>query len=201
MTHATTQQPPMILAHSPEAASIQTVTGWVARDGRFWGDDERMARFCGSTHRICEANPEHGPVENRSWCEACRAEKMEAKWQAMPKAEFVEELMPLCVFDSDRYFFDLDDLCYWLEKHDLKPADVRLVRCKPVYAEAIDPDDHFIDDLPEDGEVPEELRQAFEALNAVIKKCGPLSWRPGDELGVLLPADFLNADTTTEQAA
>ena len=201
MTHATTQQPPMILAHSPEAASIQTVTGWVARDGRFWGDDERMARFCGSTHRICEANPEHGPVEHRSYCQACYAEKMEAKWQAMPKAPFLEELMPLCVFDSDRYFFDLDDLCYWLEEHELKPDAVRLVQCEPVHAEPIDPNDHFIDDLPEDGEVPDALREAFEVLNAVIAKCEPLGWRPANKLGVLLPADFLNADTTTEQAA
>lgn len=75
---ATKQQPEMILASSPEAASIQTVTGWVARDGRFWGDDERMARYCGSTHSICEKNPAHGPVENRSYCEACYAERRDA---------------------------------------------------------------------------------------------------------------------------
>lgn len=97
----TKQQPEMILASSPEAASIQTVTGWVSRGGRFWGDDEHMARYCGSTHRLCEANPEHGPVENRSYCEACHAEKNETKWQAMPKAPLSEELLPLCVFDSD----------------------------------------------------------------------------------------------------
>ena len=28
---------------SSEAASIQTVTGWVSRSGRFWGNDEHMA--------------------------------------------------------------------------------------------------------------------------------------------------------------
>lgn len=191
MTQATKQQPPMILAHSHEAASIQTVTGWVARDGRFWGEDERMARYCGSTHRICDVNPDHGPVENRSYCEACRAEKMEVKWLEMEKAPFLEELMPLCVFDSDRYFFDLDDLCCWLEEHELKPECVRLVQCEPVRAEPIDPNDHFIDDLPEDGEVPDALREAFDALNAVIAECEPLSWRPANKLGVILPADFL----------
>lgn len=30
---------------SSEAASIQTVTGWVSRSGRFWGNDEQMERF------------------------------------------------------------------------------------------------------------------------------------------------------------
>ena len=29
---------------SAEAASIQTVTGWVSRSRRFWGDDEHMAQ-------------------------------------------------------------------------------------------------------------------------------------------------------------
>ena len=191
----------MILASSPEAASIQTVTGWVARDGRFWGDDERMARFCGSTHRTCEVNPEHGPVEKHSYCKACHAEKKEAQWLAMPKAPFAKGLMPLCVFNSDRFFFDVDDLRYWLEEHALNPEGVRLVQCEPVHAEPIDPNEHFADDLPEDGEVPDELRVAFDALNAVIAKCEPLCWRPANELGVLLPADFLNPSDTTEQAA
>ena len=198
---ATKQQSEMILASSPEAASIQTVTGWVARDGRFWGEDERMARFCGSTHRICESNPAHGPVENRSYCKACYAERKHAQWQAMPKAPFSGELMPLCVFDSDRFFFDIEDLRYWLEEHALKPEGARLVQCKPVHAAPIDPNEHFADDLPEDGEVPDELREAFDALNAVIGTCKPLCWRPANELGVLLPADFLNPADTTEQAA
>ena len=41
----------IILPESPEAASVQTVTGWVSRTGRYWGNDERMARYDGSTHR------------------------------------------------------------------------------------------------------------------------------------------------------
>ena len=41
----------IILPESPEAASIQTVTGWVSSNGRYWGNDEHMARYDGSTHR------------------------------------------------------------------------------------------------------------------------------------------------------
>ena len=33
---------PIIMEDSPEAASIKTVTGWVSRTGRFWGNDERL---------------------------------------------------------------------------------------------------------------------------------------------------------------
>ncbi len=35
---------PIILPDSPLAARHRTVTGWVSRDGRFFGDDEQTAR-------------------------------------------------------------------------------------------------------------------------------------------------------------
>jgi hypothetical protein len=57
----------VVMYESSEAASIQTVTGWVGADGRFWGNDEHMARYCGATHRHCEKNPDHPIYEVRSW--------------------------------------------------------------------------------------------------------------------------------------
>jgi len=181
----------IILAESDEAASIQTVTGWVSSDGKFWGNDERMARYAGSTHKICENNPEHGIVDQRSWCKACRAEKMEKRWNEMPKEEYTPEAFPLHLYDTDRYFFDVEDLVYWLEENNIKPEDVRLTKCKPAYPDQIDPDEHFCDILPEDGEVPEDVREAFEKLNEVLKKSEPFSWFPDDTQGVTLPSDFL----------
>lgn len=44
----------IVMMDSDEAASIQTVTGWVDRQGRFWGGDEHQARWCGATHRKCK---------------------------------------------------------------------------------------------------------------------------------------------------
>jgi hypothetical protein len=32
----------IVMMDSDEAASIKTVTGWVARDGLFWGNDEHI---------------------------------------------------------------------------------------------------------------------------------------------------------------
>lgn len=178
----------IIMADSPEAASIQTVTGWVSSTGRFWGKDERLARFDGSTHKICEHNPAHGVIEQRSWCKACRGDKMTAKWDAMPRREY--DGTPVCVFDSDTYFFDPEEISDWLLENDIKLEDARLVFCKPCYPAIIDPNEHYQDDLPEDGKVSAALAEAFDALNKVIEAHPPMSWWEGDE-AVVLPADFL----------
>jgi hypothetical protein len=180
--------PKQVNYESPEAASIQIVTGWLSSTGRFWGNNEHMARYDGSTHRVCKDNPEHGVHANNSWCKKCREERMDAKWNAMPRREY--DGSPVCVFDSDRYFFDGDEIIDWLVERDIKPEDARLVFCKPRYASRIDPDDHFCDDLPEDGEVSAALQEAFDALNKVIAAEPPLSWWEGD-VAVALPSDFL----------
>jgi len=184
----TTRTEKRIDYNAPEAASIQTVTGWVSSKGRFWGNDEHMARYEGSTHRICKENPEHGEHETNSWCEKCRDERMTAKWEAMPRREYDDT--PVVVFDSDTYFFDADDLVNWLDEHDIKPEDAQLVFCKPNYPRQIDPNEHFNDDLPEDGEVSATLAAAFDVLNAVIAAEPPMSWTEGNE-AVILPANFL----------
>lgn len=175
---------------SPEAASLQTVTGWVSSNGHFWGKDEHMARYDGSTHRICSKNPGHGKHIKNSWCETCRKETKDAKWLSMPKREY--DGSPVVVFDSDTYFFDIDDIVNWLEENDIKPEDAQLSFCKPIYPSQIDPNEHFCDDLPEDCEVSNELQAAFDVLNEVIKAHGPMSWTEGDE-AVILPSDILGA--------
>ncbi|HAT6800607.1 TPA: hypothetical protein JAN03_00980 [Citrobacter freundii] len=52
----------IVMMDSDEAASIQTVTGWVDRHGRFWGGDEHQARWCGATHRKCKNKPDEHPI-------------------------------------------------------------------------------------------------------------------------------------------
>lgn len=182
----------IILADSPEAASIQTVTGWVSSDGHFWGNDERMARYSGSTHRKCEKDEAHGIYNTRAYCKKCREIQMNETWEAMPKIEYSEDVFPLVVFDGDEYFFDSDSLDNYLICNGLDPAAVRLTKCLPAYPEEIDPDDHFQDILPEDGEVPAEVAEAFKVLNAVLKEAKPFCWFPDNKQGVTLPADFLS---------
>lgn len=176
---------------SDEAASIQTVTGWVSANGSFWGKDEHMARYVGSTHRLCEKNPEHGAHETRGWCKQCREERMQARYDAMPRKEY--DGSPIVVYDGEDYFFDEGALRDWLVDNEIAPEDARLVFCVPNKAAEIDPCDHFTDDLPEDSDesaFSARLMAAFEALNAAIREEPPLSWRGGD-VAVVLPANFL----------
>lgn len=58
--------------------------------------------------------------------------------------------------------------------------ELMLVICEPIYPTELDVHDYYIDDLPEDGEVPYELVVAAMEYNKVVRECGPLSWWPGD---------------------
>ena len=189
----------IIMAESAEAASIQTVTSWISSDGRLWGKDERMARYAGSTHRQCENNPDHPPVANNDSCRQCRKARKEQQWQDMPKEAYTPVAFPLHLYDTDQYFFNAEDLVDWLEEKNIKPEDVHLTKCKPSYPDQINPDEHFCDILPEDGEVPEDVREAFEKLNEVLKKSEPFSWFPDEKQGVTLPADYLDDQEAAQQ--
>lgn len=178
----------IVMYDSPEAASIQTVTGWVSRTGLFCGKDEHMARYHGATHRQCD-NPNHPPYELRGYCLACSDERSAARFGAMPKVEW-DGKTPLALHDTDCYFFDEEELRDYLLDNDIALEDARLVICKPNMASEIEPDEHYSDDLPEDGEVGAELRAAFDALNEAIRREKPMSWSPGKTAAVL-PADFL----------
>lgn len=56
--------------------------------------------------------------------------------------------------------------------------DLMLMVCEPVYARQID-EDYYFDDMPEDGELPDELRSAIEEFNKKIEGV-IVSWAPGE---------------------
>ncbi|MBX9404543.1 hypothetical protein K5E40_02485 [Pseudomonas baetica] len=192
-------QKPIIMFDAPEAASLQTVTGWVSAGGRFFGDDENLARYCGATHRRCDINPEHPIYEVNSSCNECRHVRRQAKFAAMPVKDWAGE--PLVIFDGDRYFFDEDSLRDYLIDSDIELADVQLCICEPNYPREIEPEDHFCDDLPEDGEIrDDQLLAAFELLNEMIRKSEPLSWSEG-EFAVRLPQSLIDEVATARAEA
>ncbi|MFJ2989996.1 hypothetical protein ACIPF8_19190 [Collimonas sp. NPDC087041] len=166
----------MVLYSSPEAASIQTVTGWVSRTGQFWGNDEHMARYCGSTHKVCAC----GDIVNQnSFCRKCADMRSTAKYAAMERRPWDGEAM-LYSDAADEYFCDLSEANDHAIDNGMTLAELRLIICEPTFAREIDGNDHFCDDLPEDGELPAEISDAFDMLNEVIRNCKkPLSWSPG----------------------
>ena len=181
---------PVVMYDSPEAASLQTVTGWVSRTGRYWGNDEQMARYDGSTHRKCEANPEHPVYETNSYCTACHHARRAAKFREMPRAPW-DGTTPLVVFDTDQYLWDAEAVHAYLKDNDIAPEDAQLVICKPNKLSQIDAD-HWSDDLPEDGELPDAVGIALDALNRAIQQAPVASWTEGNT-AVELPADYLTA--------
>lgn len=178
-----------ILRDSPEAASIQTVTGWVSSDGRFWGNNEDTARYAGATHTKCSKNADHPIYAINSYCESCWAEKRQALYEAMPAEPYNGDAC--MVFDTDQYFWEENEILDYCVDSGINPAELQLVHCVPTYARQIDGKDYFSDDLPEDGELPRELQDAFDALNEVINsKNHVLSWSQG-KVKAVLPDEFM----------
>lgn len=181
----------------PDLVRRVTVTGFVDTSGRFWGEDEHMARWCSCTHLRCAC----GDLCEKGWtaCNACHEKKAVERYNALPKTEW--DGQSFIYSDAhDCYFDDYDQLIDHLrEIQDESPSvtveDLRLVICKPNMAREIDGLDHFSDDLSEDGELPAELDAALETLNAVIRKTPPLSWSPGKEAAIVEidPKDLADA--------
>lgn len=165
-----------ILAESPEAATFQTgLSGWVDRHGRFWGDDEQMARYSGSTHRKCECG---SIIKQRSFCEYCSRLKEAARYKEAEKITWDCET-PLYSQIHDKYFFNKDELLDFMHECQAEnPDELELFICEPNYLSQLD-SDHWHDDLPEDGELPGDVEAALDVLNAAIRSSAPASWSPG----------------------
>jgi hypothetical protein len=176
----------VIMYESPEAASIKTITGWVSSIGHFWGDNEHMARYDGSTHKLCETCG--AVVEQRSYCQPCSTRKEIEKFAAMPREPWDGE-SPIYSELLDKYFFNGEVFDYLEDENGFEDeegnvvapyteADLRLVHCDPRHLHCIE-SDTWEDDLPsEDGGefIPAEVQTALDALNEAIKKAGPVSW-------------------------
>lgn len=172
----------MVMNSSDEAAELKTVTGWVSRTGHFYGNDERLARWDGCTHVPCNSC---GTAVEKCYtmCGACKAAKELDRYAALPKVEWDGET-PLYSEVADEYFFDRQALEDKLYDEDITPESLRLVICTPNYPRQIDYD-HWCDELPEDGELPDDIADAVAALNEVIEKSAALSWSPGKQAAIV----------------
>lgn len=175
------EQQRIVLSTSDEAASFKTVTGWVSRHGRFFGADERAARYDGSTHSPCDTC---GEPTDRSWikCKACREKADLARFLARQSKPYESGMVFADAYD--RYFHDLDEAVEWAEDEGLELETLRLLLCDPVYPRMLD-DDHWQDELPEDctlADVAPDLAEAIGKANDVIaqmrKDHKPMSWTP-----------------------
>lgn len=176
-----------ILYDSPEAAKIVTVTGWQAANGRFWGPDEHMARYDGSTHKKCDCGE---IIAKNSYCSPCHEKRRREEWLKMPIVEW-DNVCMLAIHDGDEYFSELDEFLDWCKENDVLPHEVMLVATKPGHLSEVDVD-HWQDDLPEDGELPDEIKEKLDALNKAIEDYKkPVCWHQvSKRIIVETPADW-----------
>jgi|GEM_PF-1643130 len=74
----------VIFANGSESATYkENVSGWISRDGTFWGEDEEGARAHGSTHRRCGHCG--NIVEKYSYCKICDEKEKEELFKKMPE--------------------------------------------------------------------------------------------------------------------
>ena len=162
----------MILIDSDEAASIQTVTGWVSRNGRFCGEHEDLARYDGCTHRKCDSCGLPTPKSGWLTCNSCRAANNQKKYNELPEREWNGEVVAL--FDDDTYFFEEEEFLDWCEDYEIAPESVDLVICEAQYADEIDLEDHLCDIMPEgmsaEDVLPHEVIELIEKANVIIRK-------------------------------
>ena len=163
----------VVFPEDDEAASLQTVTGWVSRIGNFWGKDERMARYNGSTHRRCECG---NIVPQRNYCLTCFEKKEVEKYEAMPKTGW-DGVAMLYSVSRGTYYNTIDDAEDDLIEEETLDI-LQLVICKPNYVRTLNTDD-FSDDLPEDCyDLPDSVYEAIGTFNSAVKGV-ILSWSPG----------------------
>lgn len=166
----------IILPEDDRAAKEVTLTLWQSRDGQYWQTEE-SARRNGATHHRCDC----GNLMRRYYtlCDDCRDQKAWERYREREKKPWDGEAM-IYAEGEDHYFWDLDDLEYFCEDHGCAPSDLRLVICEPRYVPEASAFNHVEDLLPEDGEVPDEVLEAFDELNKRLRAIKrPICWMPG----------------------
>lgn len=169
----------IILPDSPEAAIRRTLTGWVSRTGRFWADDERMARWDGATHIPCDQCKTPVKKHGYTLCPACRDQKEIEEYNKLP----TEPYEGGWAYSSacEKYFQGEDEIYEYMEEEELTWEDLRMqgvienkfFEVTEDYWEDIMPDDPYgFQDLPED------ICTALEALNKAISEAEPASYSP-----------------------
>ncbi len=150
-----------------EAAEIATLTGWVCKTcRRYYGPSdhplsaghgaEHMARWCCASSLPCSCG---GRItESYTICDACREKKTTERWLALPELAWDGDF-PICIWDSDTYFFDIETLEQYAD--DLladggKVEDIRLSPCRKNKPREFEVNDYLSDDLAEDDDLDGE---------------------------------------------
>ena len=178
----------VILPSDPEAARLETHQVWVDRLGRIYDtrlqEAERLARWGGATHVPCG---DCGAPTPKGWlvCQVCREKRARVRYDALEKREWDGET-PLTLYEGDEWFFSEEDIEVYCDTHGVEVGDLMLLWSKPEHAYPPDPYDLYVDLLPEDGDLPDGVQEAFDELAEKLNACKtPISWWPVDIAAVV----------------
>ncbi|MDP2643703.1 MAG: hypothetical protein Q8P24_02070 [Desulfobacterales bacterium] len=172
----------IILNTDSEAARhVWNLSGWMSRDGIFYGKNEEAARWRGCTHVKCKGCASPTP-KHRVYCDGCAKIRAIARHNQRERAEWDEKGM-IYSESADQFFSSFYEVDDYLEgsggKGGAKEMEaLRLVICEPVFLSEVT-EDYWDDDLPENGELPESIKDALEEFNRALREVGPVSWVPG----------------------
>lgn len=171
----------IVLPTDAEAAEYKhNISGWVSRNGYYYGADEQLARLDGATHKLCEVCGL--PFPKNSYCRECAERKEEESYEKLPK-EVWNNTDCLYSQANDEFFLDRQELDDYCEENSCDYAQLKLVICEPVYAQPIDPKELYQDYSAEDDNLPplpQEVLDIFDELSRKLKSMNLiLYWQPG----------------------
>jgi hypothetical protein len=130
------------------------------------------------THNKCEC----GNLMERGWtsCQQCRLDKRNKVYDAMSFMEW-DGNVPLVLFDSDEYFFGVDEIYDYIYTNELDTDEIdelKFVICSPNRLRMIDYDywsDYFPEDYDPERQDP-ELVKKLDEFNSFLQSYKPISW-------------------------
>ena len=169
-----------IILEAEADVEYKQVSGWVTKDGYFFGEDEERARLHTATHKKCLRDSTHPIFTKNSYCQVCYQLARDAKYESMEVVEWDGESY-LTVFDDDKFFRDYETLNDYAEELGVAVDDLKLIICEKVGIPQIDV--AIWDDLVEEYDmIPSEILYALEHLNQIIEDHGSdVMWQQGNK--------------------
>ena len=150
-----------------DGARKMTVQGWVDRHGRFYGDNEKSARWGSCTHKRCDC----GRLMERHWtkCDDCRDKLSKDKFYALPAEPWDGESM-IYSDRNDDYYSDLFEAEDAANDSEVSMEEMKLMHTEKVSPPCVEEDYYCDMSDGEDGHLPSCIAELCDEFNEKVKK-------------------------------